>query len=140
MNFVTLVQFATREIISSAENIQRQTRQICELQQMNEATLHQNGGVFTDIIIFFFPTQFIIRDNISSARLTGYRTDEIVRTNVENINKGTAVLHHRVSSVILDNAGNSIFCIIKIKKILERYVLKDVFQVLQSHLGSVCFE
>ncbi len=106
---------------------------------MNEAALHQDDGVFIDIIIFFFPMLFIIRDNISSARLTRYRTDEIVRTNVEYIRNSTAVLHHIVSSIILDNTGNYIFCIIKIKKILERYVLKDCLSSFTIPLRKCMF-
>ena len=47
----------------------------------------------------------------------------------------------RASSVMSNNARGSIFYYSKIKKILERYVLKDCLSSFtNSHIGSVCFE
>ena len=82
--------------------------------------------------------QFTSRDRISSARTSGYRTDENVRNNGE-YSRPTPL--QRTSSVMSNNARGSIFYYSKIKKILERYVLKDCLSSFtNSHLGSVCFE
>ncbi len=117
MNSNSLVQFVIREK-SQMLKIQKHLRQICKLVEMNGQLLHQNNDTVTGIIIFF--NQFLSGDNISSARESRYRTDEIVK-HVECNCNGSTNLHHRVL-VLLSVILETLFFIIKLKK-----YLKDMF-------------
>ena len=131
MNSNSLVQFATRENISSAE-FQKQTRQNCELQH-NGATLHQNDDTVTGIIIFLFDTilnHFSNKENILSAENTQRRTRQYLRNEVKRLYTKDDDVNYSI--IILFFA--------KIKKMIQRSNLKPFLLNLSSIFRRCYFE